>query len=123
MAEFVDESIANNKVIDRIGCNLTSDHSDYDKSLISSSDGNDSSILNRSGIDSDLEEFIISSVKCTCSIEKSSHQRSCPLNPRNRSKFPDVEYIKSEDVMPLTVGKTPSTDWMNSAALLIQGDC
>ena len=120
MAEFVDESIANNKVIDQIGCNLTSDDSDNDESLLSSSDGNDNSILNSSGIDSDLEEFIISSVKCTCSIEKSSHQRSCPLNPRNRGKSPDVEYIKSEDVMPLTVGKTPSTDWINSAALLIQ---
>ena len=120
VAEFVDESIANNKVIDQIGCNLTSDDSDNDESLLSSSDGNDNSILNSSGIDSDLEEFIISSVKCTCSIEKSSHQRSCPLNPRNRGKSPDVEYIKSEDVMPLTVGKTPSTDWINSAALLIQ---
>uniref|UniRef100_A0A1X7SX37 Uncharacterized protein n=1 Tax=Amphimedon queenslandica TaxID=400682 RepID=A0A1X7SX37_AMPQE len=57
---------------------------DYDEHLLSSSNGNDSSILNSSGIDSDLEEFIISSVKCTCSIEKSSHQRSCPLNLRNR---------------------------------------
>ena len=76
--------------------------------------------MNSSGIDSDLEEFIISSVKCTCSIEKSSHQRSCPLNPKNRGKSPDVEYIKYEDATPLTVGKTPSTDWMNSAALLIQ---
>ena len=74
------------------------------------------SILNSSGIDSDLKEFIISSVKCTCSIEKSSHQRSCPLNPRNRGKSPDVEYIKSEDAMPLVIGKTPSADWMNSAA-------
>uniref|UniRef100_A0A1X7VR77 Uncharacterized protein n=1 Tax=Amphimedon queenslandica TaxID=400682 RepID=A0A1X7VR77_AMPQE len=70
--------------------------SDNDESLLSTSDGNDNSILNSSGIDSDLEEFIISSVKCTCSIEKSSHQQSCALNPRNRGKSPDVEYIKSE---------------------------
>ena len=67
-----------------------------------------------------MEEFIISSVKCTCSIEKSSHQRLCPLNPRNRGKSPDVEYIKSEDAVPLAIGNVPSTDWMNSAALLIQ---
>uniref|UniRef100_A0A1X7VFY5 Uncharacterized protein n=1 Tax=Amphimedon queenslandica TaxID=400682 RepID=A0A1X7VFY5_AMPQE len=52
--------------------------SNDDESFLSSFDGNDSSILNSSGIDSDLEEFIISSVTCTCSIEKSSHERSCP---------------------------------------------
>uniref|UniRef100_A0A1X7TKX4 Uncharacterized protein n=1 Tax=Amphimedon queenslandica TaxID=400682 RepID=A0A1X7TKX4_AMPQE len=97
------------------------DSDDDDESLLSSSDGNDSSILNSSGIVSDLEEFIISSVKYTCSIEKSSHQRSCPLNPRKRGMSPDVEYIKSEDAMPtLVIGKTLSTDWMTSTALLIQ---
>ena len=114
LTEIVYES-TDDEVIDQ--CNLILDDSDNDESLL---DGNDSSILNSSGIDSDLEEFIISSVKCTCSNEKSSHQRSCPLNPRNRGKSPDVEYIKSEDAMPLVIGKTPSADWMNSAALLIQ---
>ena len=114
MTEIVYES-TDDEVIDQ--GNLILDDSDNDESLF---DGNDSSILNSSGIDSDLEEFIISSVKCTCSIEKSSHQRSCPLNPRNRGKSPDVEYIKSEDAMPLVIGKTPSADWLNSVALLIQ---
>ena len=88
MTEIVYES-TDNEVIDQ--GNLILDDSDNDESLF---DGNDSSILNSSGIDSDLEEFIISSVKCTCSIEKSSHQRSCPLNPRNQGKSPDVEYMK-----------------------------
>ena len=71
MTEIVYES-TDDEVIDQ--GNLILDDSDNDESLF---DGNDSSILNSSGIDSDLEEFIISS------IEKSSHQRSCPLNPRN----------------------------------------
>uniref|UniRef100_A0A1X7UDS5 Uncharacterized protein n=1 Tax=Amphimedon queenslandica TaxID=400682 RepID=A0A1X7UDS5_AMPQE len=107
-------------VIQKEGKLIFDDSDDDDESLLSSSDGNDSSILNSSGIDSDLKEFIIISVKCTCSIEKSSHQRSCPLNPKKRGKSPDVEYIKSEHAMPLLViGKTPSTDWMTSAALLI----
>ena len=118
----VHKSITNDKVIDQGKLIFDdSDDDDDDESLLYSSDGNDSSILNSSGIDRDLEEFIISSVKCTCSNEKSSHQRLCPLNPRNKGKSPDVEYIKSEDAMSsLVIGKTPSTDWMTSAALLIQ---
>ena len=76
--------------------------------------------MNSSDIDSDLEEFIISSVKCTCSVKKSSHQQSCPLNPRNRGKSAeehDIEFVKTK---PFAIDKTPSKDWMNSATLLIQ---
>ena len=83
------------------------------------------------GIDTDLEEFIISSVnlQCTCGTDESSHHRSCPLNPRNKGKpaeKSDVEVITSEDAKPLVIGKTPSIGWMNSAALLMQdytGEC
>ena len=81
--------------------------------------------MDSSGIDTDLEEFIISSVnlQCTCGTDKSSHHRSCPLNPRNKGKpaeKSDVEVITSDDAKPLVIGKTPSIGWMNSAALLMQ---
>ena len=82
-------------------------------------------IMDSSGIDTDLEEFIISSVnlQCTCGTDNSSHHRSCSLNPRNKGKpaeKSDVEVITSEDAKPLVIGKTPSIGWMNSAALLMQ---
>ena len=87
--------------------------------------------MDSSGIDTDLEEFIISSVnlQCTCGTDKSSHHRLCPLNPRNKGKpaeKSDVEVITSEDAKPLVIGKTPSIGWMNSATLLMQdytGEC
>ena len=119
---FVHDSggVKDDKVAD-LQVSLLSVDSDDDRSFASSYD---SSILNSSDIDSDLEEFIINSVKCTCSIEKSSHQRSCPLNPRNSGKSAeeehDVEFVKADDAKPFAIGKTPSIDWMNSAALLIQ---
>ena len=112
--------VKDDKVAD-LQVSLLSVDSDDDRSFASSYD---SSILNSSDIESDLEEFIISSIKCTCSIKKSSHQRSCPLNPRNRGKSAveehDVEFVKADDAKPFAIGKTPSIDWMNSAALLIQ---
>ena len=85
----------------------------------------DNYILDSSGIDTNLEEFIISSVnlQCTCGTDKFSHHRSCPLKPRNKGKpaeKSDVEVITSEDAKPLVIGKTPSIGWMNSAALLMQ---
>ena len=62
-----------------------------------------------------MEEFIISSVKlqCTCGSDKPSHHRSCPLNPRNEGK-------SAEDAKSLIISKTPSKNWMVSAALLMQ---
>ena len=104
---------------------------DDNKSLPFSFDIIDNYIMDSSGIDTDLEEFIISSVnlQCTCGTDKSSHHRSCPLNPRNKGKpaeKSDVEVITSEDAKPLVIGKTPSIGWMNSAALLMQdytGEC
>ena len=68
-------SVTDDMVADPLPVSLLSVDSDDDTSLASSYDNN---ILNISDIDSDLEEFIISSVKCTCTIENSSHQRSCP---------------------------------------------
>ena len=105
-------SVTDDKVAD-LEVHLLSDYSDDSRSLASSYD---SSILNSSDIDSDLEEFIISSVKCTCSVKK-SHQRSCPLNPRNRGKSAEEQFVKTK---PFAIDKTPAKDWMNSAALLIQ---
>ena len=112
-------NLSDNKSVDNV---LASDNS-YDNESLPSS--NDDYILDSSGIDSDLEEFIISIVKlqCTCSSDKPSHHRSCPLNPRNKGKSAedsDVELTKSKDAKSFIIGKTPSKNWMVSAALLMQ---